>query len=78
MPIHRHGNSASVLGKTVKEQDLNANMKVPELRGIAASQRNQVMGSIRRNIILCIMCVIIIIIFFPCNAIAIALLLMVL
>ena len=42
------------LSKTVKEKDLgitmNANMKVSEQCRIAASQGNQVLGMIRRNI----------------------------
>ena len=43
----------SILSKTVKEKDLgvtmNANMKVSEQCGIAASKGNQVLGMIRRN-----------------------------
>ena len=44
----------TILSKTVKEKDLgvtmNANMKVSEQCGIAASKGNQVLGMIRRNI----------------------------
>ena len=43
-----------ILSKTMKEKDLgvtmNANMKVSEQCRIAASQGNQVLGMIRRNI----------------------------
>ena len=42
------------LGTTVKEKDLgitiNADMKVSEQCGIAASKDNQILGLIRRNI----------------------------
>ena len=44
----------TVLGTTVKEKDLgvtiNADMKVSEQCGIAASKGNHILGSIRRNI----------------------------
>ena len=44
----------TILTKTVKEKDLgvsmNANMKVSEQCRIAASQGNQILGMIRRNI----------------------------
>ena len=44
----------SVLGTTVKENDLgvtiSADMKVSEQCGIAASNGNQILGLIRRNI----------------------------
>ena len=44
----------TILSKTMKEKDLgvtmNANMKVSEQCRIAASQGNQVLGMIRRNI----------------------------
>ena len=44
----------NILSKTMKEKDLgvsmNANMKVSEQCGIAASKGNQVLGIIRRNI----------------------------
>ena len=40
----------TILSKTVKEKDLNANMKVSEKCRIAASKGNQVLGMIRRNI----------------------------
>ena len=44
----------TVLGTTVKEKDLgvkiNADMKVSEQCGIAASKGNQIIGLIRRNI----------------------------
>ena len=44
----------SILTKTVKEKDLGvsmkANMKVSEQCRIAASQGNQILGMIRRNI----------------------------
>ena len=44
----------TILCKTVKEKDLgvtiNANMKVSEQCRIAASQGNQILGMIRRNI----------------------------
>ena len=44
----------TILCKTVKEEDLgvtiNANMKVSEQCRIAASQDNQILGMIRRNI----------------------------
>ena len=44
----------TILCKTVKEKDLavtvNANMKVSEQCGIAASKGNQILGMIRRNI----------------------------
>ena len=44
----------NILSKTVKEKNLgvtiNANMKVSEQCRIAASQGNQVLGMIRRNI----------------------------
>ena len=46
----------TILGKTVKEKDLgvtmNANMKVSEQCRIAASQGNQFLGIIRRNVTL--------------------------
>ena len=44
----------TVLGSTVKEKDLgvtSADMKVSEQYCIAASKGNQILGSIRRNII---------------------------
>ena len=44
----------TILCKTVKQKDLgvtiNANMKVSEQCRIAASQDNQILGMIRRNI----------------------------
>ena len=44
----------TVLGTTVKENDLgvtiSVDMKVSEQRGIAASNDNQILGLIRRNI----------------------------
>ena len=44
----------TILSKTVKEKDLgvsmNANMKVSEQSRIAASNGNQVLGMIRRNV----------------------------
>ena len=40
----------TILSKTVKEKDLNANMKVSKKCRIAASKGNQVLGMIRRNI----------------------------
>ena len=44
----------TILSKTVKKKDLgvtmNANMEVSELCRIAASNGNQVLGMIRRNI----------------------------
>ena len=49
---YKTGNT--VLGTTVKEKDLgftiNAEMKVSEQYGIAASNGNQILGLIRRNI----------------------------
>ena len=46
----------TILSKTVKEKDLgvtmNANMKVSEQCRIAASKGNQVLGMIRRNLLL--------------------------
>ena len=49
----------TILSKTVKEKKLgvtmNANMKVSEEWRIAASKGNQVLGMIRRNIIIIIM-----------------------
>ena len=48
------GGTRHVLNKTVQEKDLgvtmNANMKVSEQCRIAASQGNQVLGMIQRNI----------------------------
>ena len=45
---------AFVLGTTVKEKDLgitiNADMNVSEQSGIAASNGNQILGLIKRNI----------------------------
>ena len=50
--IYKMGDT--VLGTTVKEKDLgvtiNANMKVSEQCGIAASRCNTILGLIRRNI----------------------------
>ena len=52
----------TILSKTVKEKDLgvtmNANMKVSEQCRIAASKGNQVLGMIRRNIIIIIIIII--------------------
>ena len=56
---HRHTGVTCEIGgtiicKTVKENDLgvtiNANMKVSEHCSIAASQGNQILGMIRRNV----------------------------